>query len=151
MKALGASLELDQGYVVAHAPGGRLTGGTYKLTPSSVGATINLMLGAVTASGSSRIENAAIEPDVVVFGEYLQQMGAHMEGLGTRTLEIEGVDQLNPITFTNCPDRIELGTFMIAAAISGVPGDTIVLHQANPDQLGDAFLEAFTQTVLPQL
>jgi UDP-N-acetylglucosamine 1-carboxyvinyltransferase len=146
MKALGAEIGLDQGYVVAQAPGGRLPGGSFKMTPSSVGATINVMLAAVTARGNSRIENAAIEPDVVVFGKALQQMGARIGGLGTRTLEIEGVDTLQPVTFSNCPDRIELGTFMIAAALCGVPGDIVRMTSAEPDHLGEAFLDAFSET-----
>lgn len=146
LKAFGAEIELDQGYVVARAPGGRLLGGRFRLDPPSVGATVNLLLGAVTARGTSRIENAALEPDVVVFGQALQQMGARIEGLGTRTIEVEGVENLRPITFRNCPDRIELGTFMIAAAMAGIPGDTIYLTQAEPAHLGEAFLEAFRQT-----
>ncbi|WP_397547919.1 UDP-N-acetylglucosamine 1-carboxyvinyltransferase [Rhodothermus marinus] len=146
LRAFGAEIELDRGYVVARAPGGRLRGGRFRLEPPSVGATVNLLLGAVTARGSSRIENAALEPDVVVFGRALQQMGARIEGLGTRTIEVEGVDALQPITFRNCPDRIELGTFMIASALAGTPGDTIYLTGAEPSHLGEAFLEAFRQT-----
>jgi UDP-N-acetylglucosamine 1-carboxyvinyltransferase len=146
LRAFGAEIELDRGYVVARAPGGRLRGGRFRLDPPSVGATVNLLLGAVTARGSSRIENAALEPDVVVFGRALQQMGARIEGLGTRTIEVEGVDALQPITFRNCPDRIELGTFMIASALAGTPGDTIYLTGAEPSHLGEAFLEAFRQT-----
>ncbi|NBC18439.1 MAG: UDP-N-acetylglucosamine 1-carboxyvinyltransferase [Bacteroidetes bacterium] len=146
MRAFGAEIELDEGYVVAHAPGGRLPGGTFTLEPSSVGATINLALAASTAQGTSRIENAAIEPDVVVFLEALQRMGAQIDGIGTRTVEIEGVDGLQPIAVTNCPDRIELGTFMIAAAIAGEPNDTIRIENANPDHLGRAFLDKFAAT-----
>lgn len=146
LRALGAEIELEQGYVIARAPGGRLQGGRFRLDPSSVGATVNLLLGAVTARGRSCIENAALEPDVMVFGQALQQMGARIEGLGTRTIEVEGVDSLRPISFRNCPDRIELGTFMVAAAIAGTPGDTIYLTGAEPSHLGTAFLEAFRQT-----
>ncbi len=149
MKALGAEIELDQGYVVAAAPGGRLLGGTFYLDPSSVGATINLLLAAVTARGPSRIDNAAMEPDVVVFGEQLRQMGAHIEGLGTATIEVEGVDALHPVTFENCPDRIELGTFMIAAAIAGRPGDLIHISNAEASHLGEAFIDAFARTGTP--
>ena len=76
---------------MATAPGGRLAGGAYKLEPSSVGATINILLAAVTARGPSRIENAAIDPDVVVFCKAREAMGARIHGVGTRTLEIEGV------------------------------------------------------------
>lgn len=146
MEALGAKIELDQGYVVASADGDRLSGGVFTMEPSSVGTTINLLLAAVTARGGSRLENAAREPDVIVFGEMLQAMGAHIEGLGTSTLEVEGVDTLRPIEFRNAPDRIELGTFMIAAAISGVPGETVHITNADPDHLGDAFINAFAQT-----
>ncbi len=146
IKALGAQIDLDSGYVIATAPGGRLEGGSYTLEPSSVGATINIALAAATARGSSRIENAAIEPDVVEFCRALEAMGARLHGVGTRTLEIEGVDVLRPITFRNCPDRIELGTFMIAAAIAGEPGVPVRLTNANPDHLGDDFVEAFRRT-----
>lgn len=146
MKAFGADIELDQGYVLATTPKGGLEGGSFRLEPSSVGATINLLLGAVTARGSSRIENAAKEPDVVAFGQALQQMGAQIEGLGTRTIEIQGVDALEPVSFSNTPDRIELGTFMIAAAIAGEPGTPVRITNANPEHLGHAFREAFDQT-----
>jgi UDP-N-acetylglucosamine 1-carboxyvinyltransferase len=146
MRALGASIDLDAGYVVASAPGGRLPGGSYTLHPSSVGATINFLLGAVTAKGSSVLRNAATEPDVVVFCDMLTRMGARISGVGTRTLEIEGVDTLDGLTFANCPDRIELGTFMIAAAMCGVPGEPVTLTNANADHLGRAFSQAFGQT-----
>lgn len=146
MKALGAEVELDQGYVVASAPGGRLQGGRMTLEPSSVGATINIALAASLARGSSVIENAAIEPDVVHFCEMLEAMGARMHGVGTRTLEIEGVDRLDPVSFANCPDRIEMGTFMIAAAIAGKPDSPVRIENGNADHLGDIFLEAFKRT-----
>ena len=146
MKALGASIELDNGYVIAKTPGGRLPGGSFTLEPSSVGATINLLLAATRARGSSVIHNAAREPDVIVFGEALKSMGARIEGLGTSTVEIEGVDRLNPVVIRNCSDRIELGTFMIAAAIAGKPGDSILLENAQHEHLGHAFKEAFNET-----
>ncbi len=146
MKALGADIELDRGYVVAKAPGGRLAGGTFRFDPVSVGATINTMLAAVTARGGSRLENVAAEPDVVVFGNMLQQMGARIEGLGTRTLEIEGVDRLEAVDFWNCPDRIELGTYMIAAAMAGEPGGTFRITGADTGDLGKAFPKAFRAT-----
>jgi len=146
IKALGAEIDLDEGYVVARAPGGRLQGGSYTLEPSSVGATINIALAAATARGTSRIENAAIEPDVVEFCKALEAMGARLHGIGTRTLDIEGVDALQPITYRNCPDRIELGTFMIAAAIAGAPGEAIRITDADPEHLGEDFTEAFRRT-----
>ncbi len=146
LEALGANIELDEGYVVASAPGGRLPGGKFRFSPSSVGATINVLLAAVSARGPSRIENAAIEPDVVEFCRMLQAMGARIQGVGTRVLEIEGVDRLKPVTYRNSPDRIELGTFMIIAAIAGAPGIPITITSADPDRLGSAFIEAFRQT-----
>jgi len=146
MEVLGAEISLDRGDVVATAPGGRLNGGVFSMTPSSVGATINLMLAAVTARGSSRIENAACEPDVVIFGRMLQQMGAQIDGLGTKVIEIQGVDTLDAVVFNNATDRIELGTFIIAAAISGVPGEPVRINQARTDFLGDAFEEALAAT-----
>ena len=146
LKAFGAEIDLEQGYVVARAPGGRLSGGSFEMTPSSVGATINLLLAAVTAEGGCRIENAAREPDVVVFGKALEKMGAKIEGLGTQTIEIEGTARLYPVEFINASDRIELGTFMIAAAIAGAPGEPIRLTNAEPEYLGEAFVDAFRQT-----
>jgi UDP-N-acetylglucosamine 1-carboxyvinyltransferase len=146
MQALGAEIELDQGYVVAHAPKGRLQGGTFRFDPPSVGATVNVMLAAVLANGTTRLENVALEPDVIEFGRVLQKMGAHIEGLGTPILEIEGIAQLQPVHVATCPDRIELGTFMIAAAIAGQPGQPIHMTGARPDQLGQVFIDAFAET-----
>lgn len=146
LTALGAQIDLDEGYVVAQAPHGGLPGGSYILEPSSVGATINLLLAASLGRGGTRIENAAIEPDVVVFCEMLSAMGARLEGIGTRTIEVEGVQELQAVDFSNCPDRIELGTFMIAAAIAGVPGEPVRLTHARPDHLGEQFVAAFQET-----
>ena len=146
LTALGAQIGLDEGYVVAQTPRGGLPGGCYKLEPSSVGATINLLLAASLGRGGTRIENAAIEPDVVVFCEMLTAMGARLKGVGTRTIEVEGVQELRAIDFSNCPDRIELGTFMIAAAIAGVPGEPVRLTHARPDHLGEQFVAAFRET-----
>lgn len=146
LKAFGVNIELVQGYVIGTAPGGRIPGGSFRMNPSSVGATINLLLAAVLAKGGSRIENAAIEPDVVVFCHMLQAMGARIHGIGTGILEIEGVASLNAVHFENCPDRIELGTFMIAAAMAGAPGKDILLTRTEPGHLGDAFLSLFKKT-----
>jgi UDP-N-acetylglucosamine 1-carboxyvinyltransferase len=146
MKAFGADVELEEGYVVASAPGGRLEGGSFRLEPSSVGATINLLLGAVRAEGPSRIENAAMEPDVVAFGEALQDMGAQVDGLGTRTIEIQGVDHLSPTTARNTPDRIEMGTFMLMAATAGAPGDPVEVRDGAHEHLGQDFKDWLGQT-----
>ena len=146
MKALGAEIDLDHGYVVAKAPGGRLKGGEFRFEKSSVGATVNVMLAASLAEGESRLVNVAIEPDVIELGQALQKMGARIEGLGEHTLEIEGVEALDPVQIQNCPDRIELGTYMIAAAMAGGPGAPVRLRNGRADQLGKAFTEALEET-----
>ena len=146
MEALGAEIELEQGYVLARARGGRLEGGRFDLDPCSVGATVNFLLAATTARGASRLTNAAIEPDVVVFCEMLSAMGARLHGVGTRTLEIEGVNRLSPVEFANCPDRIELGTFMILASMAGKPGSIVRITNARTNHLGNEFIAAFKNT-----
>jgi UDP-N-acetylglucosamine 1-carboxyvinyltransferase len=146
MEALGAQISLDQGYVVATAPGGRLEGGRFRFEKSTVGATANLMLAASLARGTTRLDNVAIEPDVVELGHALTKMGARIDGLGTHSLEIEGVDRLRPTVIDNCPDRIELGTFLIAAAIAGKPGEPFSVTGGRADHLGDAFLDALADT-----
>ncbi len=144
--AFGAQIELEEGYVMASTSNGRLSGGIFELKPSSVGATINLLLGAATASGGSRIENAAIEPDVVDFCAMLTKMGARIHGVGTRTLEVEGVSDLVATTISNPPDRIEAGTFIITAAMAGRPGETMTVRGVNVGQLGEAFMTAMRDT-----
>jgi len=139
LKAIGAEITMDKGYVIAHAPGGRLRGGTIRLNPSSVGATVNILLGAVKATGRTVIENAAREPDVVLLCKALNAMGAQISGVGTDTLTIEGVSGLSGITFTNAPDRIEAGTYMIAAAMH--PDSDLLITKLDPQDLGE-----FTQT-----
>ncbi len=149
MEALGAEVTEEAGYVIARAPDGRLPGGRMRFEPVSVGATINVMLAAVTASGESVLENCAAEPDVVVFGEMLQAMGAQIEGLGTETITIQGVEKMNPVEFTNCPDRIELGTYMMAAAMATPAGETFTITGARPEHLGPDFTERFRETGVP--
>ncbi|MEF8795373.1 MAG: UDP-N-acetylglucosamine 1-carboxyvinyltransferase [Salinivenus sp.] len=146
MEAFGAEIELEEGYVLASAPGGRLDGGSFRLEPSSVGATINLLLGAVRARGGSRIENAAMEPDVVRFGEALKHMGAQIDGLGTDTIEIQGVDRLEPTSFRNTPDRIELGTYMLMAATAAEPGHPVEIREGTHEHLGQDFKNRFAET-----
>ncbi|HUF08515.1 MAG TPA: UDP-N-acetylglucosamine 1-carboxyvinyltransferase [Rhodothermales bacterium] len=146
MEALGAEITLDEGYVVARAPGGRLNGGRFRFEKSTVGATANLMLAASLAKGTTHLDNVAIEPDVIELGNALRKMGAKVEGLGSHSIEIEGVDRLEPAVIENCPDRIELGTFLIAAAISGRPGDRVAVTGGRADHLGETFLTALTDT-----
>ncbi len=119
LEAIGATIEFTAGYVKASAPGGRLAGGRYTFPIVSVGATENVVMAAVTARGSSRIENAAREPEIVDLCRCLVAMGARIEGIGTETLEIEGVDRLHGATYAVMPDRIEAGSYACAAAITG--------------------------------
>jgi UDP-N-acetylglucosamine 1-carboxyvinyltransferase len=113
------------------------------MEPSSVGATVNPLLAASTARGKSIIQNAAIEPDVVVLCRALNTMGAKIEGIGSHTLTIQGVEKLSGVTLHNAPDRIETGTFMIAAAMH--PDSEVVLTGTDPLDLG-YFTEMFVKT-----
>lgn len=142
LKALGAHIEIDGGYVIAHAPGGRLKGGSFAFSPSSVGATVNLVLAAVLAEGTSTIKNAAKEPDVTALCEALNIMGADIEGVGTDTLTIRGVSELSGANLDNIPDRIETGTFLIAALMH--PESSVTLTNTRADHLG-SFLETLEQ------
>ena len=142
LEAIGAELEMSAGYVTARAPGGRLSGGRYVFPVVSVGATENVVMAAVTARGSSRIENAAREPEIVDLCRCLAAMGAQIEGIGTETLEIDGVERLHGATYAVMPDRIEAGSYACAAAITG--GD-IELTNVDPRDMGatlDALREA---------
>lgn len=143
MEAMGINISLDKGYVIAEAPSESIEGGKYHLEPSSVGATINLLLAAVLRAKSFTITNAAKEPDVVLLCRALKKMGADIEGVGSDTLIIKKVDKLNPIEFDNAPDRIETGTYMIAAAMH--PESEVKLTNCDPSDLG-SFLETFKKT-----
>jgi len=118
LRALGASVAEEHGYIVARAPGG-LRGGRFRFEPVSVGATCNVLMAAVLARGESRLENCAIEPEVTQLVEVLTSAGARIEGAGTRTLKIQGVDALRPLDCAVIPDRIEAGTYLAAAAVAG--------------------------------
>ena len=142
MKAMGIAISLDKGYVIAKA-GSSVPGGRYRLEPSSVGATINLLLAAVLRAESFTIENAAKEPDVVQLCNVLNKMGANISGVGSDTLSIKQVQTLSGGTFQNDPDRIEAGTFMIAAAM--LPESTLRLIGCNAQHLGN-FPELLRQT-----
>jgi UDP-N-acetylglucosamine 1-carboxyvinyltransferase len=120
MEALGADLEIDHGYIVARAPHG-LKGGNFTFENISVGATGNLMMAAVLARGETVIDNAALEPDIVQLAEFLRAMGADINGIGTSTIRINGVEQLKPARIRIIPDRIEAATFLAAGAIAGGP------------------------------
>ena len=142
MKAMGIAISLDKGYVIAKA-GSSVPGGRYRLEPSSVGATINLLLAAVLRAESFTIENAAKEPDVVQLCNVLNKMGANISGVGSDTLSIKQVQTLSGGTFQNDPDRIEAGTFMIAAAM--LPESSLRLIGCNAQHLGN-FPELLRQT-----
>jgi UDP-N-acetylglucosamine 1-carboxyvinyltransferase len=118
MEALGADLELREGYVHAAAPAG-LKGAVIDFPVVSVGATENALMAAVLAKGTTEIRNAAREPEIIDLAQCLRAMGAKIEGEGNPTITIEGVDRLTGTTHPVVPDRIELGTYMLAPAICG--------------------------------
>lgn len=128
---LGAEVRNEHGYIIASAPQG-LTGTTIELEFPSVGATENIMTAATLAKGVTVIDNAAREPDIVDIGNFLIAMGAKIEGLGTPTLTITGVNQLHCADHRAIPDRIVTGTWAFAAAMT--QGD-ISIHGANPEHL----------------
>lgn len=130
LKKLGASIELENGYVIAEAK--RLIGNHVHFDISSVGATVNVLFGAVLAKGESVITNAATEPEVTALARMLVSMGAEIEGIGTTTMRIQGKDSLQPCNVETIPDRIEAGTFLMAAAMTN--GD-VTLKNCNPYHL----------------
>jgi UDP-N-acetylglucosamine 1-carboxyvinyltransferase len=117
-EAMGADIELGQGYIEAKVKG-RLKGAKIYLDVASVGATENIMMAATLAEGTTTIENAAKEPEIVDLANYLNAMGAIIRGAGTGVIRIEGVEKLRGVVHTVIPDRVEAGTYMIAAAITG--------------------------------
>ena len=142
LEAMGAEIEFAAGYVKATAPGGRLPGGSYRFPVVSVGATENALMAAATARGTTVLENAAREPEIVDLCNLLVAMGASIHGIGSETLTIEGRDRLHGATYSVMPDRIEAGSYACAAAITG--GD-VVLEGAKADDMRatlDALVEA---------
>ena len=132
-EAMGAEVKLEHGYVECRVNGdGRLRGAAIVLDVPTVTGTENLMMAAVTARGRTLIENAAREPEIEDLAHALNKMGARISGAGTSVIQIEGVDELTAIEHSICPDRIEAGTFMVAAAITG--GDVLVAG-ARPEHL----------------
>jgi len=119
LAAMGADLDLRDGYVHAKAPGGRLKGAVFDFPLVSVGATENALLAASLAKGTSVLNNVAREPEIVDLVQCLRRMGAQIEGEGTGTITIQGVDRLGGATHPVVTDRIELGTYMLAPAICG--------------------------------
>lgn len=122
-EALGVKIEQGHGYIEASAPEG-MTGANIYLDFPSVGATENIMMAAAMANGTTVLENPAEEPEIVDLANYLNQMGARVRGAGTNVITIEGVSELHGVQHSVIPDRIEAGTYMIAAAMTG--GDVII-------------------------
>ncbi|NLO38374.1 MAG: UDP-N-acetylglucosamine 1-carboxyvinyltransferase [Ruminiclostridium sp.] len=129
--ALGANINTGHGYVEAQVRG-KLTGARIYLDFPSVGATENILMAAVLAKGQTTIENAATEPEIVDLATMLVSMGATVTGAGTDTIRVTGTEQLNPAEHTIIPDRIEAGTFMVAAAMTG---GNVLLKNVLPDHL----------------
>ncbi|MGN6584591.1 MAG: UDP-N-acetylglucosamine 1-carboxyvinyltransferase [Rhizobiaceae bacterium] len=132
---LGAEIDIDNGYVVARAPK-RLIGNRYVFPKVSVGATHVLMMAATLARGETVLENAAREPEVVNLAECLMAMGAKIEGAGTSTITIEGVETLSGARHRIIPDRIETGTYAMAVAMTG---GEVLLEGARTDLLETVF------------
>ena len=134
LEALGAKIELDAGYVHATTPNG-LRGADYVMSQVSVGATENLMMAATLARGTTVLHNCAREPEIVDLAACLNAMGARIEGAGTAHITIEGVDALHGARHRVIPDRIETGTYVMAA---GITGGRIEIAGADPKLFGDA-------------
>ncbi len=134
LTAMGAVIELDEGYVIAEAPDG-LKGAAISLPFVSVGATEHTMLAAVLAKGETSIENAAREPEIADLADCLNAMGAKITGAGETTIHIEGVDRLHAAEHQVLPDRIETGAYAMAV---GVTGGELTLKGARSDLLGAA-------------
>ena len=132
LKAMGAEIELKNGFIYAHTPKGYLEGKPFLFDTVTVTGTENILMAATLAKGKTIIKNAAKEPEVVDLANLLIQMGAKIEGAGTHTIEIEGVDSLSGTVYSVLPDRIEAGTYLAAAAITR--GD-VVIRKVRPDHL----------------
>jgi UDP-N-acetylglucosamine 1-carboxyvinyltransferase len=135
MQALGADISVDHGFIKASAS--RLRGGRVVFDMVSVGATENVLMAATLAEGRTVLENAAMEPEIVDLAQCLVEMGANISGAGTGRIVVEGVERLHGGVHSVVPDRIETGTFLVAAAMSG--GRVTATH-ARPDTL-DAVLD----------
>ena len=132
LEQLGATIRQEHGYIEAHAPEG-LRGATVHFDRITVTGTEDLMMAAVLARGETELRNAAREPEVVDLAELLNRMGARIQGAGTSTIRIQGVEKLHGAEHTIIPDRIEAGTFLVAGAITR--GDLTVTG-CNPEHLG---------------
>jgi UDP-N-acetylglucosamine 1-carboxyvinyltransferase len=140
LRALGARVEVRNGNIEAYAD--RLIGGRIIMDTVTVTGTENILMAATLASGTTIIENAAQEPEVVDLADFLSSMGARIEGAGTNTITVEGVDNLGGTEFSVLPDRIETGTYLVAAAMTG---GRIRCTRARPAHL-DAVLDKLSET-----
>lgn len=131
LRKMGAEFELEHGVLMATAPGG-LIGTEIGLEFPSVGATENILLGAVLARGTTIVHNAAREPEIEDLVAFLVKMGARIQGAGTSTVTVEGVEALDPVSYDVLPDRLEAGTYAVAAAISG---GQVRVERCVPDHL----------------
>ncbi len=131
LSMMGASIKLEHGYVEASAD--RLRGNDIYFDIATVTGTENLMMAAVLAEGTTILRNAACEPEIVALADVLIKMGADIQGAGSSVITINGVDELKPVSVSIIPDRIEAGTFLVAAALTG--GD-ITLTGCEPEHLG---------------
>ena len=139
LQQMGVDIELDHGYVIASAS--RLRGAVISFEQVTVTGTENLMMAATLADGVTVLQNAAQEPEVVALAEYLNKMGARIEGAGTTEIKIDGVKELTPSAFTVIPDRIETGTYLVAA---GITNGHLKLRGCRPDHL-DAVIQYLVQ------
>ena len=136
MKKLGAEIQLEEGYIIAKSK--KLQGTKLHFDISSVGATGNALMAASLAKGTTLITNASVEPEITLLAKFLKNMGAKVSGIGSTTLEIEGVDELNPSIIENIADRIEAGTLLTAAAITR---SKINLEYRNLDHIESVLLK----------
>jgi UDP-N-acetylglucosamine 1-carboxyvinyltransferase len=139
LEKLGATISVDHGYVEAHAK--RLRGARFHFPRITVTGTENILTAAVLAEGETVLENCALEPEIADLANLLTKMGAKIEGAGTSTIRIEGVDKLHAASHTIIPDRIEAGTFLVAGAITG---GELLLTNCEPRHLG-AVIEKLRQ------
>ncbi|HUL00432.1 MAG TPA: UDP-N-acetylglucosamine 1-carboxyvinyltransferase [Nitrospirota bacterium] len=140
LEKLGASVEIKHGYVLAKAK--KLRGAHIHFDTVTVTGTENIMMAAVLAKGETVLENAAREPEVVDLSSALSQMGARITGAGTDVIRIQGVENLQPMNYSVMPDRIETGTFVIAAAITN---GSVKINNCDPSHL-DAVLAKVTES-----
>ena len=137
LEALGVEFKIDHGNIHASTPNG-IHGETVTLAFASVGATENLMMASVFAKGTTVIDNAAREPEIVDLANMLNEMGAHIKGAGSPVIEIEGVSELHPVTHAVVGDRIEAGTFLAGGALTGGP---VTVRGIDPSYLHMAIMK----------